>query len=58
LQTIFVKSGDKVNVGDRIGLIGNTGYVIGATGCHLHFQVMGATNPLAKYPVGSTINLK
>jgi murein DD-endopeptidase MepM/ murein hydrolase activator NlpD len=58
LQTIFVKSGDKVNVGDRIGLIGNTGYVVGATGCHLHFQVMGAQNPLVKYPVGSTINLK
>jgi len=58
LQTIFVKSGDKVNVGDRIGLIGNTGYVIGATGCHLHFQVIGAKNPLSAYSIGSTIKLK
>jgi len=58
LQTIFVKSGDKVNIGDRIGLMGNTGYVIGATGCHLHFQVIGAKNPLSVYSVGSSIKMK
>jgi len=58
LQTIFVKSGDKVNVGDRIGLMGNTGYVIGVTGCHLHFQVTGAKNPLSAYAVGSAIKMK
>ena len=49
---VFVKSGDYVDVGDRIGLMGQTG---NATGCHIHFEVKGAKNPLAKYPVGSTI---
>jgi len=54
-QNVFVKPGDKVNVGDRIGLMGETG---NATGCHVHFQVIGAKNPLAKYPVGTTISYK
>jgi len=54
-QNVLVKSGDKVATGDRIGLMGQTG---NATGCHMHFQVMGAKNPLAKYPVGSTISYK
>ena len=52
-QYVAVKPGDKVNVGDRIGLIGQTG---NATGCHVHFQVVGARNPLAKYPVGTKIS--
>jgi len=54
-QTVFVKPGDKVNTGDRIGLMGQTG---NATGCHVHFQVMGASNPLSKYLVGSKISYK
>ncbi len=54
-QNVFVKPGDNVTVGDRIGLMGRTG---NATGCHVHFQVIGATNPLAKYSVGSTIGYK
>jgi len=58
LSSVLVKPGDKVNVGDRIGLIGNTGKVIGVTGCHLHFQVVGAKNPLASYRVGSKISYK
>ncbi|HCC59647.1 MAG: hypothetical protein A2402_03150 [Candidatus Staskawiczbacteria bacterium RIFOXYC1_FULL_37_43] len=61
LMTIFVKSGDKVNVGDRIALIGGDTGTAGdgiSTGCHLHFQVMGAKNPLARYAVGTTISLK
>ena len=52
-QYVGVKPGDKVNVGDRLGLMGQTG---NATGCHVHFEVIGATNPLAKYPVGSKIS--
>lgn len=52
LLSLFVKPGDQVNVGDRIGLVGKTGE---ATGCHVHFQVMGAANPLAKYLVGSKL---
>lgn len=61
LMTIFVKSGDKVNVGDRIALIGGDTGTAGdgiSTGCHLHFQVMGAGNPLAKYSVGTVLSLK
>lgn len=52
LQTLLVKSGSRVDVGDRIGLMGQTG---NSTGCHVHFQVIGASNPLGKYKVGSKI---
>lgn len=52
-EYVYVKPGAKVTVGDTIGLMGRTG---NATGCHIHFQVMGATNPLAKYPVGKKIS--
>ncbi len=45
LSVIAVKTGEAVNVGDIIGYIGNTGYTIGPTGCHLHFEVRGARNP-------------
>ena len=47
LSKIFVSAGDQVNVGEEIGLIGNTGYTIGVTGCHLHFEVRGGVNPFA-----------
>jgi len=39
LSKIYVKEGQSVSTGDIIGLIGNTGRTIGATGCHLHFEV-------------------
>jgi len=55
LMSLFVKSGDQVNVGDRIGLMGQTGK---STGCHLHFGVTGAKNPLTNSPVGTTIKYK
>ncbi len=53
LQTIFVKPGESITVGDRIALIGRTGTA--ATGCHVHFQVTGVINPLAKYPFGTNL---
>lgn len=58
LSSVFVKPGDQITRSERIGLVGNTGNVVGATGCHLHFQVVGAANPLAKYAVGANISYK
>ncbi|MDO8740792.1 MAG: M23 family metallopeptidase, partial [Candidatus Woesearchaeota archaeon] len=58
LMTIFVKPGDMVDVGERIALIGGAPGMAGAgrsTGCHLHFGVVGAKNPLAKYGIGASI---
>ncbi len=43
-----VSVGDYVLKGDQIGLIGNTGYTHGPTGCHLHFEIKGARNPFVK----------
>lgn len=40
--------GDYVAKKQLIAEIGSTGNVSGATGCHLHFEVHGAKNPLAK----------
>ena len=61
LMTLLVKPGDKVYTGQNIALMGGAPGMAGAgssTGCHLHFQVVGARNPLAVYPVGSTISYK
>lgn len=43
----LVSVGDRVSQGDHIANIGNTGRVYGVTGCHVHFGVTGAQNPLA-----------
>lgn len=58
LSAILVQPGQTVSAGDIIGYIGNTGYTLGATGCHLHFEVSGAVNFLTKYPVGSYLSWK
>jgi LysM repeat protein len=49
LSERYVNVGDYVEKGSLIGLVGNTGKVEGITGCHLHFEVRGKTNPLGKY---------
>lgn len=48
LSSILVSPGEKVSQGQIIGHIGNTGYTIGSSGCHLHFGVHGARNPFAR----------
>jgi murein DD-endopeptidase MepM/ murein hydrolase activator NlpD len=61
LMALMVKPGDKVYTGQNIALMGGAPGMAGAgdsTGCHLHFQVIGAKNPLSKYPVGTNISYK
>jgi len=45
LQAILVAQGQEVKKGDVIGLMGSTG---NSTGCHLHFEIIGAANPFNK----------
>lgn len=53
LSEIWVKAGQSVAQGQQIGRMGTTGR---STGCHLHFDVRGATNPLARYSVGTYLS--
>lgn len=39
LEKVCVKSGQKVNQGQLIGTVGNTGNTVGSTGYHLHFEI-------------------
>lgn len=48
LSRLTVTSGTYVDQGQLIGYMGNTGTVYGPTGCHLHFEVYGARNPLTR----------
>jgi len=61
LMTLLVKPGDKVYTGQNIASIGGAPGMAGAgnsTGCHLHFEVIGAKNPLSVYVKGATISYK
>ena len=48
LSSILVVPGQRVSQGEVLGYSGNTGFTVGATGCHLHFEVRGASNPFAR----------
>ena len=48
LSSIGVSPGLQVSQGGVIGYTGNTGYTIGPTGCHVHFEVRGAAQPFAR----------
>jgi len=46
LSGVLTSIGERVLKNQQIGVMGSTGR---STGCHLHFEVHGAKNPLAKY---------
>jgi murein DD-endopeptidase MepM/ murein hydrolase activator NlpD len=50
LASQTVQTGERISQGQIIGYIGHTGRTIpaGPAGCHLHFEVRGATNPFVK----------
>lgn len=56
LRYISVVPGQKVSQGTIIGEIGHTGLTFGPTGCHVHYTMRRANNPLAAYPVGSSLS--
>lgn len=48
METVRVEEGEYVKQYMQIGAMGNKGNTHGETGCHLHFEVEGAKNFLAK----------
>lgn len=48
LSDIYVNEGDYVKKGELIATVGNTGFTLGITGCHLHFETHGLKNPLSR----------
>jgi murein DD-endopeptidase MepM/ murein hydrolase activator NlpD len=58
LSSMIVYPGQEVAKGQRIGYMGNTGLTVGATGCHLHFDLLtrSMSNPFSRYRVGSYIS--
>lgn len=50
MSTILVRPGERVLQGQIVGYTGYSGYTIpsGPAGCHVHFEVRGATNPFRK----------
>ena len=54
MRNIHVSTGQRVSAGQQIGTMGNTGYTIGATGCHLHFETRGS-NPFSHLQRGQTM---
>ncbi len=47
LEKVEAQIGQYVKEKELIGYMGSTGNTDGPTGCHLHFEVHGAENPLA-----------
>jgi len=61
LMSVLVAPGDAVYTGQNIGFVGGAPGMAGAgnsTGCHLHFEVIGAKNPLSVYYKGATVSYK
>jgi len=56
LSQINVIPGQEVNQGQSIGRMGNTGYTMGHSGCHVDCSTSGTYNPLGSYAVGSYIS--
>lgn len=47
LSRAMVYAGQRVYQGQIVGYIGNSGYTLGPTGCHVHFDVRGSRNPFS-----------
>ena len=56
LSQINVVPGQEVHRAQIIGRMGNTGYTIGRSGCHVHYATPGAYNPLRNYAEGAQIS--